>query len=167
MLKHEFDALTATAPLPKASFKLSMLGDIRPRTLLWGYTLDRHSHHVYIEGGEIVVLVYRDRFEPQWDILVYERGLEFNPDFLVPNKRLYPEACDWETCFHLKRMGVYLPFTSWDDGRETEQYYGGRLLNHCKGTATVVHTEDFRGNCPECNQNLPLLTDGRLPPHEP
>ncbi|WP_316207486.1 hypothetical protein [Bradyrhizobium sp. SZCCHNR3118] len=32
---------------------------------------------------------------------------------LVPNKRLYPEACDFDFCMKLAALGVHLPFTTY------------------------------------------------------
>lgn len=37
-----------------------------------------------------------------------------NHDY-VPDKRLYPERCDYNFCLLLKERGVHLPFTTWTE----------------------------------------------------
>ena len=100
------------------TINVSVLQDQSDRTLLWGYTLDRLSFHVYILDGVLYRYVYD----------IYGKGHSIHGDIpvaeLVPNKRLYPEACDYEFCSLLKRYGVNLPFTNFNDDRREEQYYG-------------------------------------------
>lgn len=111
-------------PLDPSIIKVSVgdLGNKEPRTLLYGYTRRRTTHHVYIEDGEIHLFSYTSS-----SVLFEHSSGEFLPANLVPNKRLYPEACDAEFCAFLKQLGVYLPFTTWDDKRETQQYHGKRF----------------------------------------
>lgn len=40
------------------------------------------------------------------------------------NKRVYPEASDYEFCKKLLDIGVYIPFTTFDENREEKQFYG-------------------------------------------
>ena len=50
-----------------------------------------------------------------------------NYDF-VPDKRLYPERCDYNFCRLLKEKGIHLPFTTWDDTFAiSDTYYGFTL----------------------------------------
>lgn len=94
------------------------LKDKSERTLLYGYTTDRTTWHVYLLDGRITLAVYKYNEAPTCidnDTWV--------PSTLVPNKRLYPECCDFEFCCLLKSRGVYLPFTTWQD-REPKQFYG-------------------------------------------
>jgi len=85
------------------------LTDLKLRTLLYGYTLDRDTHHVYVMGGEIHRLI----FNTYTNVLKHASGSIDVLD-LVPTKRLYPERCDFTFCHLLKGMGVYLPFTTFD-----------------------------------------------------
>jgi hypothetical protein len=88
------------------------------RTLLYGYTLDRDTWHVYIKNLEIHTVIYGYQQTPK------EVVIKSNQDF-VPDKRLYPETCDYEFCAILKRIGIEnLPFTAFNDLREPKQYYG-------------------------------------------
>jgi len=93
------------------------------RTLLWGYTTDRRSHHVYIADGKlhVYVYVYGGRIEPEYRY--YDSGV-LKLSSVVPNKRLYPEACDYEFCLLLKEKNIYLPFTTFNSEREHKQYHG-------------------------------------------
>lgn len=83
------------------------------KTLLYGYTTDRDTHHVYQEAGELHLLVYnRDQ-----QLLDHRHGHDLPIDGITPNKRLYPESCDFDFCLQLKELGVNLPFTNYDPER--------------------------------------------------
>ena len=60
------------------------------RTLLYGYTTERLTWHVYLKGGLIHVLVYNHRDE----VVSHEKAAQWHPAELVPNKRVYPESSD-------------------------------------------------------------------------
>jgi hypothetical protein len=123
MTEDEYKTLRVPAPKVEPTISIDDLTDKKPRTLLWGYTTDRWSHHVYIENEKIHVFSYAGR-----EIItnsLYRDGVLVAKS-VVPNKRLYPEACDIEFCLILKNMGIYLPFTNWDDMREEKQYHGRR-----------------------------------------
>lgn len=93
------------------------------RTLLFGYTLERDTWHVYLEKGEIITIKYNGCMA----LSVPERiDIRDNQRF-IPSKRLYPECCDYEFCKLLKLEGYYLPFTFYDEERGQATYYGRRL----------------------------------------
>lgn len=56
----------------------------------------------------------------------------------VPDKRLYPETCDYEFCKLLKEAGVHLPFTSFNSNRKEEDFYGFTLWNLIKSQIFLV-----------------------------
>jgi hypothetical protein len=90
-----------------------------PKTLLYGYTCDRETHHVFQDHyGHIYIYVYRNNLDkPETSIRkadVSGDGIE-SLDELVPNKRLYPQYCDFDFCVYLKERGVHLPFTKWEE----------------------------------------------------
>lgn len=93
------------------------------RTLLYGYDCNRNSWHVYIYKLKIYGCKYAH------DGLTERIKFTENSDY-VPNKRLHPECCDYEFCCLLKRYGVYLPFTQYQEIIDREIYYG-KLLLHC------------------------------------
>jgi hypothetical protein len=48
---------------------------------------------------------------------------------LIPNKRLYPEACDFVFCFELAKREIALPFTTYGTMRtDPNQQFIGRIL---------------------------------------
>lgn len=84
--------------------------DGETRTLLFGYTVERDAHHVYQEEGELHLVVYKG------DVLIqHEAGAALPAENLVPNKRLYPERCNYVFSRMLKTLGFSLPFTNYDD----------------------------------------------------
>lgn len=98
---------------------------LKDRTLLYGYTCDRKTFHVYLKDKEIHTVLYdisHDEKNPK-PINMTEVHVMSNRDY-IPDKRLYPEACDYHFCKLLKHANVNLPFTSYDKGRETKKYYG-------------------------------------------
>lgn len=95
------------------------LQDQSPRTLLYGYTCDRETWHVYILDGEIRTILYGGYSDKG----VYDINPENDEDY-VPDKRLYPECCDEEFCTLLLERGIHLPFTTFNENREEKQYYG-------------------------------------------
>lgn len=105
------------------SFDLSNQND---RTLLYGYDVDRNTWHIYLYRSQIYAVMYYLQ-----DGEVSEMKVAVNDDY-VPNKRLYPERCDFEFCKLLKRYKVSLPFTNWSDGVEAKVYYGKLLPRHSK-----------------------------------
>lgn len=91
------------------------------RTLLWGYTCERNSWHVYLRDGIIFKVVYD--FNENLLELAEDEDIKENEAY-VPDKRLYPEACDFEFCELLKEAGVNLPFTTFNKERAEAQFHG-------------------------------------------
>lgn len=80
------------------------------RTLLYGYDVDRLTHHVFQRDGLLHKVVYAGTTAPV--VVSHDFGSELNAASLPPNKRLYPEACDAAFCRLLMQMGVHLSFTT-------------------------------------------------------
>ena len=83
------------------------------RTLLYGYDVDRSTWHVYQRDGLIHVIVYTGGLDTG-DLVatIRESAAALPATKLVPNKRLYPDACDFAFCDRLVEAGVHLPFTN-------------------------------------------------------
>lgn len=103
------------------------LVDRTPRTLIYGYTTDRNTFHVYLgNDGLIHVLAYSELYSPDETVgdkprfLIMHHsegesgGVTENAHF-VPNKRVYPESCCLEFCSLLRRHGVSIPFAPFTD----------------------------------------------------
>lgn len=114
-----FEALKRESAAPERVININDLKDKTPRTLLYGYTADRDTWHVYINehSDEIMTVVYQGKGRDM-SLLRIEENCAY-----IPNKRLYPSCCDFEFCKLLKREGLFLPFTTWTD-RAPEKYYG-------------------------------------------
>lgn len=123
MTRDQYDALQNAVPVvPMVS--AAKLTDQSDRTLLWGYDCDRHSWHVFLRGGIIERYVYGRGWFTDSSSSDHKRDEFWPAEQLVPNKRLYPEACDAEFCALLINAGAFLPFTTFNDERETKQFYG-------------------------------------------
>lgn len=112
--------------------------DLRPyaynKTLLYGYTCERETFHVYIKNEQIHTVVYNTEYFRGEAVPknIRELVIKSNHDY-VPDKRLYPERCDYNFCKLLKERGVQLPFTTWSEPVEIDledsryPYYGFTL----------------------------------------
>lgn len=137
-------------------FGLANLLDHTPRTLIFGYNMERDTFHVYIgHDGLIHVLLYRPLGSisegPTFLILGHSSGpaggLKDNQGY-VPNKRAYPESCDFEFCEVLKRFDVGICFTNF-----TEEAHATRVSEH-EGYAGFTHEQ---GGCPVVDLHTALL----------
>ena len=103
------------------------------RTLLYGYTCERETFHVYIKDKKIHAVVYNTEYYRGEATPKNMRKLiiKSNEDY-IPDKRLYPERCNYEFCRLLKEKGVHLPFTTWNDTVDTDRVYFGFTLEDIK-----------------------------------
>jgi hypothetical protein len=113
--------------------KIITVADLEPyvhnQTLLYGFTCERKTFHTYVKNGEIYVVAYDIDFStPERRPKNMQRlTVRSNYDY-VPDKRLYPERCEYLFCRMLKEKGVHLPFTTWnDDVDNSRKYYGFTL----------------------------------------
>lgn len=98
----------------------SSLQNATARTLVWGYTLDRNSFHVYLDEFGVI---HRVIYDHQNIVLSHDEG-EFLPESLSPDKRAYPEACDYEFCRLMASLDNGLCFTTFNENREKTRYHG-------------------------------------------
>jgi hypothetical protein len=118
MLLSEYQALDTF----NKSIAVSDLTDQTPRTLLYGYTTDRATFHVYLDyDGLLHLRTYDSGTDKD---AVHQAKSAFNPHDLVPSKRVYPEASDAEFCRLLILRGVNVPFTVFNSGRAPAQFHG-------------------------------------------
>lgn len=126
--------LVEIAEEPVLWVTVDTLEDQSDRTLLWGYTVERYSHHVFIKDGELRMVVYGSNVEEPF---VMKRGsipvLE-----IVPNKRLYPDACDLEFCNRLLEMRVNPPFTTFRFDRPASKFHGKTFDEHFGGQLDIA-----------------------------
>jgi hypothetical protein len=123
----QYQSLLETDSYSKPYFSVAVMSDMSPRTLAYGYTCDRDTFHVYLDEQGLI-----NRFLYRFDgtIISHSAQKGFPVDELVPNKRLYPEACDFEFCKKILPFLEYgLPFTSYNENRDIKQYHG-KILTH-------------------------------------
>lgn len=114
----EFASKVVASP-PTVFIGPDNLGD---RTLLYGYDVDRNTWHVFQRDGEMFLHVYNPY---AGGTKTYKRGSGLDLTLIVPNKRLYPEMCDFDFCMRLiQQHGIRLPFTNYSGGVEEAQFYG-------------------------------------------
>jgi hypothetical protein len=83
------------------------------RTLLYGFTVNRDTWHVYLRAGRIHRLVYTAR-----GVVLDHRAQEsWDAVRLVPDKRTYPESTDLGFAQLLKRKGVFVSYLPFDEAR--------------------------------------------------
>lgn len=87
------------------------------RTVLYGYNCDSATWHVYIKDKEIRICKYYYKDTPT--IVIIDDIYDY-----VPDKRLYPECCDFEFCSLLRKHNIDLPFTTYNENRPKSIYYG-------------------------------------------
>ena len=123
MKKEEFEKLELT--------KVIIASDLinkKDRTLLYGYTCARETFHVYLKNMKIHVVIYQNYYgcETVKPKNMREIIVKSNMDY-IPDKRLYPETCDFEFCKLLKEKDIHLPFTNFNNDREVSDFYGFTL----------------------------------------
>lgn len=151
MTQDEFNSL---ADIERGmNFQVSLLSDKTPRTLLLGYTCERETWHVYLGADRALHrVVYSDSM-----LLSHTTKFERDED-LIPDKRLYPEACDFETCRILAGMSVSLPFTTFGQGRVPLGPFAAKVYADLEGMEAVFVpsyevAECFYATVKECNEN--------------
>lgn len=102
---------------------------LKDRTLLYGYTCDRSTFHCYLKDMSIYTVVYKEDYTDIENPKHKEMrviNVTNNRDY-VPDKRLYPECCDYQFCKVLKMKGIELLFTAFNIDRQVKDFYGFTL----------------------------------------
>lgn len=110
-----------------------ILSDQTDRTLLLGTDENRMNWHVYLQGGKIHCLVYN--FNGDYINYFNEYTTDYAKDYIPPRK-IHPETCDFMFMRILKRLGLFLVFTEYNDRRPQVPYFGLTL-----NEVTIVQTE--------------------------
>jgi hypothetical protein len=120
---------------PSAPARISVSELINPeqdRTLLYGYTCERETFHVYLKGGQIHKVVYRGSGPASESKLLFHTASEsIACESAVPDKRAYPAACDEQFCRLLMSKGQHISFTAFDE-REDKAFHGHRVEDLAK-----------------------------------
>jgi hypothetical protein len=84
------------------------------RTLLYGFTCDRATWHVYLDSGQIHLLVY---FARSGSLVRHEAREVWPAAELLPDKRVYPESTDHQVAVLLQSRGQHPPYRAFDEAR--------------------------------------------------
>lgn len=124
MTQKEYDILEAANKKDEV-ISAKMLTNTTDRTLLYGYTCARETFHVYLKNNEIHTIVYIDDYSgaSRQPKNIREILVSSNYEY-IPDKRLYPETCDYEFCKLLKERNISLPFTAYNEDRDVQDFYG-------------------------------------------
>ena len=99
MTKEEFEQFYET---DDSYITVDDLTNTSPRDLIYGYTKDRETFILQLDDGGSFVRHYGSGESTMKEIL---------PEICIPNKRVYPDASDYEFCTLLKERGIIIPFT--------------------------------------------------------
>jgi hypothetical protein len=92
------------------------------RTLLHGFTIDRHTFHVYLKDRQIHRVIYN-----QGKVIDHISGLELDVGRMAPDKRTYPDACDEQFCLLMHYKNQHVTYTTFDPTRQPAQFHGKLL----------------------------------------
>lgn len=166
-MNHEQFKQLQAAPHETNLLGIDDLANRTPRTLIFGYTVDRDTFHVYLGAdGLIHILLYSELWAPEdsnddrprFLILshtVGENGGVTDNARFTPSKRIYPESCDLEFCQVLRRYSVNLPFTTYSENSDAKR------LERFGGYAG--YTFEHSGGCPAISLHNALAADPFFP----
>jgi hypothetical protein len=83
------------------------------RTLLYGYTCNRDTWHVYLKDG----FIHRLEYTARGAVLKHDALSAWEASRLVPDKRVYPESTDLVFARMLKRIVSHIPFLPFQEAR--------------------------------------------------
>ena len=141
-------------PRPKTVFAGEFA--TQDRTLIYGYTVERDTFHVYAQGGELHKFIYRtEATHPQGIltrtlvVVLYEHRRAFEAQELSPSKAIYWDRSDFDLCLSLARMEAYMHFKDSGpaiaDRVEAPQFEGVTYDPEIHTTFGTPRTSSFMG----------------------
>jgi hypothetical protein len=79
-------------------------------TLVYGYTVERDTFHVYAKDGMLHRFIYRTYLSNDVHVIAYEAREAFEAVELSPSKAIYWQRSDFEFCMRLAELQVYMHF---------------------------------------------------------
>lgn len=102
------------------------------RTLLWGYTCERDSLHVYLKDG----LLHRVLYKFPDKLIIATSGESLPCSAMAPDKRAYPAACDEQFAQLMVEKNQYVSYTTFDERPDIP--FHGKLLEELQEQPHVV-----------------------------
>ena len=126
------------------------------RTLIYGYTVERDTFHVYAKDGELHKFIYRTErpkhggdFDRVLVVVLYERRRTYEAQELSPSKAIYWERSDFDLCMKLARLEAYMHFTTSGEAvakrTEVPQFEGVTYDPEIHTTFGMPRTSSFMG----------------------
>lgn len=108
----------------KDEVSIDELIDRSDRTLIYGYTIDRETFHLYLENGQFNLAIY-----DAYDCLVKSaRGkAQMSVSDCRPSKRAYPERSDFEFAMLMKKKEANITFTTFSKVNKEGRFHGKRV----------------------------------------
>ncbi|MFB8290205.1 hypothetical protein [Kitasatospora purpeofusca] len=100
-------------PAPIAGVSAAEIGG-PDRTVLFGFTCERLSWHVYLADGQIHLATYDSQTA---QVTVHQRREYWPAAELIPDKRVYPESTDWRFAQLMVARAIAVPYRNWDESR--------------------------------------------------
>jgi hypothetical protein len=117
MIRKEFEKLKNIEE--KLNINVSDLNNQNDRTLIYGYDIERNDFHLYLKNGYFYLIQGNEE-----DYIFIRNLKDICKYSCIPNKRIYPEFCDYEFCLILKELGIKIPFTNYKENKKEEKFYG-------------------------------------------
>ena len=118
MNKQELEQLNKAENKPNV-LSAADVKDQTDRTLLWGYTCDRHLFHVYLHKAVLHCLIY----DYDQRVISHLSG-EINIYDLTPDKRVHSESTDFLFAKTLRSLGAQFSLCAFDENVEKKIFYG-------------------------------------------
>lgn len=119
---NEYLRLVSESGRTEKLLNINNLKNKNDRTLIYGYDCERNTFHVYIKDKNIFTIKYNSNG-------IIERVLPTSNADYVPNKRVYPEYCDFEFCRLLQENDVYIPFSIYRSSQvDKNDLYTGEII---------------------------------------
>lgn len=79
------------------------------RTLVYGYTVERDTFHLYVKDGRLHRFIYREGLAGL-TVTSYEQAASMHARDMVPSKAIYWRRSDYEACWFLAVLDTYMHF---------------------------------------------------------
>ena len=125
-------------PTSRKSISVSELNNpTHDRTLLWGYTCEKESFHIYLKDSQIHKVVYGYP-----DKLLFSTSGESMPcSSMAPDKRAYPAACDEQFAQLMVEKNQHVSYTTFEERPDIP--FHGKLIEELEEQPHVVSSSSL------------------------
>ena len=109
MTREEYDTLCQLKQ--RSVIKAVELEDQEPRVLIYGYQLNRDTFCLELIEKDGVPFFRRKVTKYPGEIVSDVILSHLQPEHCIPDKRAYPEQCDFKFSLLLQQQGIEIPFT--------------------------------------------------------